>query len=234
MSGGWSCKDTMGHNIGDDVLIALRRIIRAIDIHSRFLAQRYGLTVPQLVILQELRRLGEASGSELAKAVSLSQATVTGIVMRLETRGLVMRRRSESDKRRLPVRLAPAGERLLESAPPLLQESFSRQFHRLRDWEKSQILSSLQRLVAMMEAHNVDIAPFLGSDGLGPEVEVAVDTALYEELAPTAQAPVLTPEVPLAGKEAPVSGLELPSDEEAQPVLHGTRPATGSGGDPDS
>lgn len=151
----------------EDVLIALRRIIRAVDLHSRFLAQQYGLTVPQLVVLQEVSRLGEASGSEIARAVSLSQATLTGILSRLEARGLIVRRRSEADKRRLPVRITAKGERILEQAPPPLQESFTDEFDRLHDWEQTLILSSLQRLVAMMEARAVDASPILTTESLG-------------------------------------------------------------------
>ncbi|HSL18147.1 MAG TPA: MarR family transcriptional regulator, partial [Methylomirabilota bacterium] len=60
------------------VLAALRRIIRAIDLHSRSLVQRYGLTGPQLVVLKELIDRPPQSVSALAGAVNLSQATVTG------------------------------------------------------------------------------------------------------------------------------------------------------------
>ena len=79
-------------DILNKVLISLRRIMRAVDLHSRSLNQRYGLTGPQLIILRELSRLGEISGSELARSVSLSLPTVTGILTRLEKRDLVSRR----------------------------------------------------------------------------------------------------------------------------------------------
>lgn len=143
------------------VLISLRRIIRAIDLHSRYLAQRYGLTGPQLVVLQHLSELGEISGSDLAKSVSLSHATVTGILGRLENRGLIARRRSRSDRRRILVRATERGRGLLQTAPPLLQEAFTEQFQKLADWEQTQILSSLQRLVSMMEAQELEASPIL-------------------------------------------------------------------------
>ncbi|MEM7352036.1 MAG: MarR family transcriptional regulator [Acidobacteriota bacterium] len=150
----------------DRVLIALRRIIRAVDLHSRSLTQRYGLTGPQLVVLRELSRRGEISGSELAKTVSLSLPTVTGILARLERRDLVSRRRSEVDKRRVMVRTTAEADELLATAPPPLQESFAEQFDQLRDWEKSSILASLQRIVAMMEAHELDASPILTTDSI--------------------------------------------------------------------
>ena len=147
--------------MSDEVLIALRKIIQSIDLNSRSLVKRVGLTGPQLLLLQEISKCGELSGGKLAKAVSLSQATVTGIVERLEKRGLVTRRRSQIDKRKVLVQVTPGGEELLENAPSLMQESFVQQFGNLRDWEQAMILSSLQRLVALMDARAIDASPFL-------------------------------------------------------------------------
>src|SRR3546814_14643081 len=49
------------HDASRDVLTALRRIIRATDLHSKQLAREVGLTTPQAVLLQEI---GSASGRE--------------------------------------------------------------------------------------------------------------------------------------------------------------------------
>jgi len=144
-----------------DVLISLRRIIRAIDIHSRSLIQRFGLTSPQLIILEELKVRVECSTGDLAKAISLSMATVTGILSRLESRGLIVRRRDEKDRRKVLVSATPAGGEVLDSAPPPLQESFMSEFDKLENWEQSLLLSSLQRIVKMMEATSIDATPML-------------------------------------------------------------------------
>jgi len=145
------------------VLISLRRIIRSIDLHSRSLVKRVGLTGPQLVILQEVKRSGEAPVGAIAKATSLSQATATGIIERLERRGLLSRRRSSTDRRRVMVSITADGLRLVETAPPLLQDSFIEEFNRLEDWEQSMILSALQRLVTMMDASKIAAAPVLAT-----------------------------------------------------------------------
>jgi len=145
----------------DQVLISLRRIIQSIDLHSRYLVRQFGMTGPQLVILQELVKLGEVSVGELSRSVSLGQATVTGILERLAKRDLITRRRSQTDRRRVLVTATEACEALLDKAPPLMQESFIRQFTSLQDWEQMMILSSLQRLVAMTDAKALKAAPFL-------------------------------------------------------------------------
>ncbi|MBI9083993.1 MAG: MarR family transcriptional regulator [Desulfobacterales bacterium] len=143
------------------VLVSLRKIIQSIDLHSRFLVKQYGLTGPQLVVLQEIAKAGEAPIGKIAKACSLSQATVTGVLERLEKRRLVARQRSDMDRRQVLVKTTEAGDRLLKDAPPPMQEHFVEHFNQLQDWEQAMILSALQRLVAMMDAGRLQAAPFL-------------------------------------------------------------------------
>lgn len=145
----------------DDVLIAVRKIIRATDIHSRHLARTAGLTTPQLMVLQSIDSLGTVAIARLAEAVSLSQATVTTIIDRLEQRGLVERRRSAADRRVVNACLTAAGAGVLAQAPAPLQETFTARFERLAEWEQSLILSALQRVAAMMDADALDAAPIL-------------------------------------------------------------------------
>ena len=144
-----------------DVLIALRKIIRATDIHSRRLTKTVGLTAPQLLVLQAIRGLGAVAISRLSTEVSLSQATVTTILDRLEKRGYVERRRSDKDKRVVHALLTDAGREMLEKAPTPLQEAFSLRFEALEPWEKSLILAALQRVASMMDAEELDASPFL-------------------------------------------------------------------------
>ena len=82
-----------------DVLITIRKIIRATDLYSRQLSKKSGLTAPQLLVLQAIQEMGAVAISRLSTHVSLSQATVTSILDRLEGRGLVSRHRSTMDKR---------------------------------------------------------------------------------------------------------------------------------------
>lgn len=153
------------------VAVALRRINHAVDLRSRFLMMRHGVSAPQLATLQELSRRSSLSIGELTRAVHLSQSTMTGILDRLERRGLVRRERSPEDKRRSHVRLTEAGDRLLAEAPPLLHEEFIRRFNNLADWEQTQILSTLQRVVSMMEPHGIEPTVDLAEESAGLPTE---------------------------------------------------------------
>lgn len=144
-----------------DVLIALRRLIRAADIHSKRLVKTAGLTAPQLLLMQAIRDMGDVTVGELAKQVNLSQATVTTIIDRIENRELVYRQRSKVDKRRVYVYLTPKGSTLLDKAPTPLQHQFVAQYLQLDEWEQNMILSSLQRVAKMMDAESIDASPVL-------------------------------------------------------------------------
>lgn len=145
----------------EQVLTSLRRVIRATDLHSRHLAKTSGLTAPQILLLQAIRRMEPSTIGQLAREVSLSQATVTNILDRLEKRELVRRERSTVDKRKVHVRLTAHGDEIIMNAPTPLQEQFARQFNDLQDWEQTMIIAALQRVAHMMDAEHIDASPVL-------------------------------------------------------------------------
>jgi DNA-binding MarR family transcriptional regulator len=151
-------------NEEQQVLVALRKIIRAMDLYSRRLRKTVGLTAPQLLLLQAIRDRAGASISSLSAAVSLSQATVTSIIDRLESADLVIRTRSDKDRRIVHAKLTSRGEKVLESAPAALQEEFAERFAALEDWEKSSIIAALQRVATLMDADSIDASPVLHID----------------------------------------------------------------------
>jgi DNA-binding MarR family transcriptional regulator len=149
---------------------SLRRIIRAIDLHSRHLADRFSVTGPQLIALQGLSRLGRVPVGVLARDVCVSHPTMTGILDRLEKRGLVRRSSDTRDRRRVTAEVTARGIELLSPAPSPLQDRFRSAFTRLEDWEQTQMLVTLQRIAAMMDAEELDAAPMLT---IGPAVGTA-------------------------------------------------------------
>jgi len=149
-----------------EMLVSLRKITQAISLHSKDLNRRYGLTGPQLVILNEISHHESLSVTELARAISLSQATVTDILNRLEKKGLVERTRNDADRRRGMIRLTPKCREILSQAPPALQETFVKHYTALPEWEQLMILSALKRVVDLMSAEQIDAAPFLATEAL--------------------------------------------------------------------
>ena len=114
-----------------------------------------------MLLLQTIRNMGKVTIGQLANEMSLSQATVTSILDRLEKRQLVYRERSQQDKRKVHAHLTEQAAEVLKEAPIPLQEQFTKQFDELQEWEQMMIISSLQRVAKMMDAHNIDAAPVL-------------------------------------------------------------------------
>jgi DNA-binding MarR family transcriptional regulator len=143
------------------LLISLRKIIRSIDLHSKKLNKESGMTGPQLLILQEVRRNQGITAKQVSESVNLSQGTITTILERLENREMIRRERSKKDKRRVAIFLTEKGEHLLDKAPKPLQDYFIERFQSLEEWEQNMLLSSFGRVAAMMDASELDAAPLL-------------------------------------------------------------------------
>lgn len=154
----------MKPDYASSILQSLRRIIRSIDQHNKQLGSRYRLTVPQLVCLRQLSMEGEMTLGQLARAIYLSQATVTGIIDRLSDKRLITRTRSTEDRRKMKVRLTEEGARLVNDMPWPLQERFSNCLAELAETEQDQIDKTLKKLVEMMEAPPLSVWPFGAGD----------------------------------------------------------------------
>ena len=129
----------------------LRRMTRNVDLHSRELERQYGLTVPQLNVLWAVGGPGRVPIGQVAERVSLSGATVTSIVDRLEEHDLVVRERSRDDKRQVLVSLTDKGRRLLSGGPQPFHDCFVERLRKLERWQRTELLAAVQHVAAMME-----------------------------------------------------------------------------------
>jgi len=145
----------------DQLLISLRQVIRAIGMHSKQLNKKSGLTGPQLMVMTKIAQLDGPMAKKVAKEINLSPATVTSIIDRLEAKELVVRKRSQLDKRRVELYISSTGEERLQDAPKPLQEHFIKRYQALESWEQSQLLTSVERIASMMDAEELDAAPVL-------------------------------------------------------------------------
>jgi len=148
-------------NRSETALIAMRQILRATELSSRKLAGQSGLTPSQLIILQLIGRLEHVMPSQLAREASLTQATVTALIDKLERRNMVTRRKDDEDKRRVIVELTDLGQQTLSHAPDLLQDQFTARFDKLKPWEQSMLISALEKVASLLDAEEIDASPVL-------------------------------------------------------------------------
>lgn len=128
---------------------AMRRLQQAGEVHAKRVARYGGLTPMQLLILRVLADETRLTASALSRRVSLTAATLSGLLDRLEERGLLQRQRDEQDRRRQWLVLAEAGRTLLEEAPPLLPPEFRLRFAALPEWERHALTAALLRVAEL-------------------------------------------------------------------------------------
>jgi DNA-binding MarR family transcriptional regulator len=110
----------------DDPLAAIiadfRAAITTLKALSNERVLRLGLSMAQLNILYTLKRCGEMPMSRLAEMLNVSLSNATGLIDRIEERGLVERTRVPEDRRIVMIRVTAAGERLLGELDVLSDE----------------------------------------------------------------------------------------------------------------
>jgi DNA-binding MarR family transcriptional regulator len=99
------------------VLRGLRTVIAVLSRSARAIEARTGVTNAQLFVLQQLQTDDVLGINDLAARARTGQSAVSIVVGRLVRRGLVRRRRSVGDGRRVGVSLTVAGRALVRQAP---------------------------------------------------------------------------------------------------------------------
>ncbi|MBI1903849.1 MAG: MarR family transcriptional regulator, partial [Planctomycetia bacterium] len=145
----------------EEIIVALRRITRAVDLWSHGLWQEFGLTSPQLAVLREVRAQHNVTPTSIAESLHLSQPTVTGILQRLQRAGLIRRQRSQNDRRSVVACVTPKGELLARKSPPLFRDRVRQRLADLSQPRRAALLADVQLLAEIMGAPKNGEGPFL-------------------------------------------------------------------------
>ena len=92
---------------------------------------RQGISMTQLHVMHLLDHHGEMPMSRLAEMLDVSLSNGTGIIDRVEERGLVERIRVPSDRRMVMVRLTPAGRQMLDEIETIREQVLRRVLDKL-------------------------------------------------------------------------------------------------------
>ena len=152
----------------EQALVALRRIIRVTESHSRSLARDLGTTASQVIVLRIIAQASRATAGQIAERASMSQATISTLLDNLESAKLAIRKRGVDDRRQVWVSLTPAGRAFLDAIPDLLQERFESRFRTLPDWEQGYLVAALERITSLLDAEAIDASPVLDVGAIVP------------------------------------------------------------------
>ncbi len=95
-----------------DFMRALWALDHALQSASKRMEARRGVTAPQRLVFRIVGRFPGLSAGEIAGILPLHPSTLTGVLRRLEQRGLLARKADPGDRRRALLQLTAQGRRL--------------------------------------------------------------------------------------------------------------------------
>ena len=119
---------------------------------------RHGVSMTQLHILHMLERHGQMPMSRLADVLDVSVSNATGLVDRMEERGLIARTRVPEDRRVVLVEISAAGQSMLEDAESLRNDLMRRVLSRIDLNHMADIACAMTDLRTAVEAEVTDPA----------------------------------------------------------------------------
>ena len=129
---------------------ALMELLRAADTvwdASRIFFERWDLSPSQFNVLNLLRLNPDGlSQTDLSRQLIMHRSNLTGLVDRLEKRGLVARREVAADRRAYSVVLTAAGTKLLREILPRYYEEAARVWDRLPARRATELIADLQQV----------------------------------------------------------------------------------------
>ena len=141
----------------------MRKILRTTDRNSKALLSATGLTPSQLILMHVLEESGEQTAGYVAARMGITQATTTVLIQKLESLGMVERRRGDADRRQAWLSLTTRGVHILAITPDGAHTRFHREFSALQDWEQMMIVAALERVATMLGDTEQDAAAIVDS-----------------------------------------------------------------------
>lgn len=146
-----------------EILVKLRKIIRSINLESKKIEKRFGISIPQLMCLQFLSQQEDykTTASKIKDYLKLNASTVTGIIKRLEGRGLIAKLPNAKDRRATFITLTAKGADLLTEPPNTLQEKLTARLQQLTAEQIATLDENIDLLVQIMDAGDLDASPII-------------------------------------------------------------------------
>jgi DNA-binding MarR family transcriptional regulator len=135
-----------------EIFYQIRRLMQAEELYTKELNKTYQVSVPQLSCILALYEHGPLPPSQIAKHIMVKSSTVTGIIDRLEQKGLVCRLRDSSDRRVINIQITERGKELARNAPPPIQHKLVDGLKRLPKNKIERIVKSFRTLTHLLDA----------------------------------------------------------------------------------
>lgn len=139
------------------IIFSIRRLIQASELYTKELNKKFQISAAQLNCILTLYEYGPLPPSKIADHMMVKSSTVTGVVDRLEKKGLAERMRNSPDRRVITIQLTEEGKELAENAPPPIQQKIIDGLKNIGNAKKEQIVRSLNILTNMLDVQDLEV-----------------------------------------------------------------------------
>ena len=126
-------------------------LVHALDVASKRMASQIGVTGPQRLVIRVVGQQPGQTASEIASMLGKHPSTLTGVLARLEERGLILRAADLADRRRARFTLTAAGKRIDRERKGTVEAAVRRAIGRASDSELDSMVAVLRLLVEELE-----------------------------------------------------------------------------------
>ena len=155
-----------------NIVDSIRRLVRAVYLDSQKMSKQYGLTGPQSSVLRNLVNDGPMSSADLSRMLYVTPANITGIIDRLEIKGLVKRIKKQGDRRVALITLTESGQQLGRSIPDPIINLFISELGDLELKHLKLLAGAMNQVLNLIDAKGVEEAP----------LEVSRESDLYDKV----------------------------------------------------
>jgi DNA-binding MarR family transcriptional regulator len=139
------------------IIFSIRRLVQASELYTKELNKKYHISTAQLNCILTLYEYGPLPPSKIADHMMVKSSTVTGVVDRLEKKGLAERKRTSPDRRMITIQLTETGKKLAQNAPPPIQQKIIDGLRQTKKAEIDQIVRSLNMLTDMLDVQDLEV-----------------------------------------------------------------------------
>ncbi len=141
-----------------EIVGAIRKLVRAVSNDAFKMSRQYGLTGPQSSVLRTLVNEGSLSSASLSRRLYVTPSNITGIIDRLEKKGLVERIKKEGDRRVALITLTESGNELSNSLPDPIEKKLINELADLEPEHVRILAMVMNQILNLIDAKGVEDA----------------------------------------------------------------------------
>lgn len=150
-----------------EILANIRKIVRSINLESKRIEKEHGISIPQLLTLKFLKEQPNFQSSQkgIKDYLQLNASTVSGIINRLEKKGLIAKLPKQKDRRVSVITITAKGADLIDKTPEPLHDIFIQKLEKLPLEKVAALENAFQMIIDLFNLDEVvDAAPIITAE----------------------------------------------------------------------